>query len=144
MVVTEKQNRFIDLGLLLLRIGVGITFVIVGSPKMMGGPEEWEEIGTHAAYIGITAWPMFWGFVITVAEFFGGFLLMLGLFFRPALVVLLLSTIITISSSIGQSAEFVYTANAIAVGFIFLSMFFTGSGRYSLDRNIWSRRRRRI
>ncbi len=141
--VTTRQNRFTDLGLLLLRIGVGITFIIVGSPKLMGGPEEWEVVGEHAAYLGITAWPMFWGFFISVAEFFGGFLLMLGLFFRPALAVLLISTIVTIASSIGQGADFVYTANTIAVGFIFLSMFFTGSGRHSLDRNIWNRRRRR-
>ncbi len=142
--VTGRQNTLNDFGLLLLRLGVGITFIIIGSPKLAGGPEEWEVVGSHAAYLGITSWPMFWGFFISIAEFFGGFLLILGLFFKPAAAVLLITSIVTVASSIGQSAEFVYTANAIAVGFVFLSMLFIGAGKHSLDRNIWKRRRRRL
>ena len=118
-------------------------FILIGYPKLFGGPEGWELVGNDAAYLGLTSWPMFWGFFIAIAEFFGGALLILGVLFRTSVIILLLSSIITVAASIGQNADFVYTANAIAIAFVFLSMLFIGAGKYSLDRRIWKRRRRR-
>ena len=34
-----------DLGLLLLRVGIGIMFTIHGYPKLIGGPEMWAKVG---------------------------------------------------------------------------------------------------
>lgn len=137
------RNAYRDVGVLLLRIGVGLMFILIGYPKLFGGPDQWEMTGANAAYLGLTAWPMFWGFFIAIAEFFGGVLLILGALFRTAVIVLLISSIITIAAFAGQSVEFIHTANAIAMAFVFLSMLLIGSGQYSLDRTIWKRRRRR-
>ncbi len=141
--LTELRNSYRDFGLLLLRIGVGIMFILIGYPKLFGGPDEWELVGGDAAYLGLTSWPMFWGFFMAIAEFFGGVLLILGVLFRTSVIILLLSSIITVAASIGQNVDFVHTANAIAITFVFLSMLFIGAGKYSLDRSVWKRRRRR-
>jgi len=80
----------IDVALLLLRLGIGVSFVYVyGAAKLFGGPEQWTGLGQTMAVLGITFWPTFWGFMAALAEFGGGILLMLGLLFRPALVLLL-------------------------------------------------------
>ena len=80
------KNQKIDLGLLIIRIGIGISFMIHGYPKLVGGVETWKELGEVMQMVGINFVPAFWGFMAAFAEFFGGLFLMLGLFFAPACV----------------------------------------------------------
>ena len=40
-----NRYRFHDLGLLLLRIGLGVVFVVHGFPKLAGGPAAWAGLG---------------------------------------------------------------------------------------------------
>ncbi|PSQ93378.1 MAG: DoxX family protein, partial [Bacteroidetes bacterium QH_2_63_10] len=76
----------VDLALLVLRVGIGISFVFVyGWAKISGGPGTWANLGENMALFGVTAWPTFWGFMAAATEFGGGILLMLGLLFRPVL-----------------------------------------------------------
>ncbi|MFB6098940.1 MAG: DoxX family protein, partial [Salinibacter sp.] len=80
----------VDLALLVLRIGIGISFVFVyGWDKISGGPEQWASLGENVALFGVTFWPTFWGFLAALAEFGGGICLMLGLFLRPVLVLMM-------------------------------------------------------
>ena len=38
-------SKWRDSGLLILRIGLGIAFMVHGWPKLMGGPRFWEGLG---------------------------------------------------------------------------------------------------
>ncbi|MDA2920705.1 DoxX family protein [Desulfobacterota bacterium AH_259_B03_O07] len=66
------------------------------------------------------------------AEFFGGILLMIGLFTRPAAFFILITMIVAV---FGQQAADPFSDKELAstYGFIALTFTFIGSGRYGLD-----------
>ena len=81
----QSSDRCRNLGLLILRLGIGLSMLLFhGYGKLIGGPERWEGLGGQMANLGINFLPVFWGFMAMFAEFFGSILLILGLFFRPA------------------------------------------------------------
>ncbi|MDP3981164.1 MAG: DoxX family protein [Chlamydiota bacterium] len=78
--MTKLQN----VGLLILRIGIGLAFIIHGWPKITGGPEVWTKLGAAMGMLGISFIPVFWGFLAACSEFIGAILLLTGLFTRVA------------------------------------------------------------
>lgn len=142
MVKSRKEKELRNIGLLILRVGLGIMFILHGYPKMFGGPEVWEEVGTAMQYVGIDFAPMFFGFMAGVAEFFGGIFLLLGLFFIPSLVLLFLVMLIATINHFGAADTFSDYSHSIEMAIVFLSLMFIGAGKYSLDNKLQQRRRR--
>lgn len=70
------------LGLLLMRIGLGLIFVYHGYPKLFG---ETERFAQFFVSIGLAA-QLVW--VAGIVEFFGGALLIAGMFTRVAALLL--------------------------------------------------------
>jgi putative oxidoreductase len=54
-------DRYRDVGLLLLRVGIGLSYMGYGAPKLSGGPPIWEELGQAMRFLGITFAPTAWG-----------------------------------------------------------------------------------
>ena len=129
-------NKHRHIGLLILRIGLGVMFLIHGGPKLFGGPEKWGKIGMAMASLGIGFMPTFWGFMAAISEFFGGICLILGLFFRPACILLTLTMIVAALSHFGQGEGLGGASHAIEVGIVFLSFILIGAGKYSLDETL--------
>lgn len=131
--ISSSQWSSTDLALLVLRVGIGVSFVFVyGAGKMFGGPEQWAGLGQNMAVLGITFWPTFWGFMAALAEFAGGILLMLGLLFRPALMLLLGTMAVAALGHIsGQIDGGPWHATEMAT--VFVTLLLTGPGRYSVD-----------
>jgi putative oxidoreductase len=132
---TPKTSWTVDLALLVLRVGIGIPFVVVyGRGKMFGGPESWAKLGGNMdAIFGIGFLPEVWGFLAAFAEFGGGILLMLGLLFRPVLV-LMVGTMFV--AAMGHITGVIDGGpwHAIEMGTVFVALFLTGPGRFSVDR----------
>src|SRR5680860_463888 len=85
----QERDRWIDIGLLVLRLGFGLGFVYFhGWDKLMGGPERWAGVGASVEHLGIGFGHTFFGFLAAFAESIGGLLIALGLFFRPAALLL--------------------------------------------------------
>lgn len=133
MALFDTRPRFLDVSLLLLRIGIGVSFVFVYGPrKLFGGPEEWATLGQNMSVFGITFWPEFWGFMGAFAEFGGGILLMLGLLLRPALFLLLCTMVVAASGHIfGDIGGGPWHATEMAT--VFVVLWLLGPGKYSLD-----------
>jgi putative oxidoreductase len=126
-------NKYRDIGLLILRLGIGGMFMFHGAPKIMGGPDIWEKIGTTMGIFGIKFLPVFWGFMSSFAEFFGGVFLILGLFFRPACILMTINMIVATSMHLNRGDGLGIASHAIEDGILFLSLILIGPGKYSLD-----------
>ncbi len=132
-------DKYKDLGLLILRIGIGIMFMAHGYPKITGGEEKWLSLGNSMSNLGITFLPVFWGFMAAFAEFIGGAMIVLGLFTRIATGLLFFTMIVAATKHIVAGDPFGKYSHAVESVFWFLGLFFTGPGNYSLDA-LWKRK----
>ena len=130
-----------DIGILLLRLTTGIGFVFVhGKPKIFGGPELWAKIGTAMFNYGINFTPVLWGFMASVSEFFGGILLILGLFVRPASAFMAFTMLTAFVSHLSRLDPWSRVITPIEMLGIFLCLIFLGAGKYSLDYLIFKKK----
>lgn len=142
MIRGRKSGQYRNIGLLIIRIGLGLMFMIHGYPKVFGGPEMWTSVGSATQYIGLDFAPMFFGFLAGITEFFGGLFLLLGFFFRPIAGCLMVVMLVAASSHIGQGDGFTTVSHSIELAVVFLGLIFIGAGKYSIDRRVESRSRR--
>ena len=119
----------VNTGLFLLRLGVGIVFIMHGWPKISGGPDTWAKIGNSTGDIGIHFLPVFWGFMAALAEFGGAILLILGVFFRLACVLMLITMLVAIMHHVSQTQDYLHP---LLAAIVFVGMFFTGTGKYKM------------
>lgn len=122
-----------DLGLLVMRVGLGLIFVRHGWGKIIGGSEEWIWLGNQMASIGITFFPLFWGLCATAAEFIGGLLLMVGFNTRIASFFLAFTMLVAVMYHITKGDSFGYLSHPLSLFFVFLGLMIAGAGSLSLD-----------
>ncbi len=124
-------KRFqVDFGLLVLRIGIGTMFMFHGYPKLMGGVESWESLGRAMSYLGINFLPILWGFLASIAEFFGGLCIALGLFFKIANTFLFITMSVAVIMHLSRGDGLNTASHAIEMGILFFCLVFIGPGRY--------------
>lgn len=128
-----------DLGLLILRVGIGVMFICHGIPKLLGGPEGWESL----ARFGLPFLPegylaMAFGFAAMAAELVGGLLLALGKYHRTACLALAATMAVAFSTKVETIAGFRDFADKagwpLELFIVFVALFFMGPGRYALDK----------
>ena len=134
MATSRNKVNYVHIGLLIIRIGLGVMFIYHGLPKLMGGEKTWEQLGGATKYVGIEFWPVMWGFLSAVVETFGGFLLVLGLVFRPVCLLLVVNLAVAVALNFGKGEGMDGAAHAIEDAVVFAGLFFTGPGRYSVDK----------
>ncbi|WP_018480093.1 DoxX family protein [Pontibacter roseus] len=137
MAILRSRYSYKNTGLLLLRIGIGIMFILHGWPKMVGGPEKWEQIGGNMELLGISFLPVFWGFMAAFAETVGGALLALGLFFRPVCILLVITMLVAALRHAAAGEGFGGYSHALEAAILFCSLLLIGPGRYSLDKKLF-------
>ena len=74
----EQFEKLKPLALLLLRVGLGVIFVFHGYPKLFTHTRETMQGFSHMGF------PVYFAYIAGVLEFFGGLLLIVGLFTRIA------------------------------------------------------------
>jgi putative oxidoreductase len=136
-----NSDTYRDLGLLVARVGFGLSFFwFHGLPKLMAGPEGWERTGRAVSNAGITFGHEWWGLAAALSETAGGLLFAAGLFFRPACLALLG---VMVFATIDQYTRAMpQPEHALKNAFIFAGMFLAGPGGYRLGA-LFSRKRRR-
>ncbi len=125
-------DKFRELGLLLLRLGIGGMFMAHGWPKLAGGERAWTKLGKSMVHVGIDFAPTFWGFMAAIAEFFGGLAFALGIGFVPACVLLLSTMVVAGTMHLRKNDGFAGASHAIEAGILFASMLLIGPGKHTL------------
>jgi putative oxidoreductase len=136
----DGLNKYQHIGLLILRVGLGIMFVYHGAPKLFGGPEMWSKVGMNAGNFGLSFLPTFWGFMASVAEFGGGLCLIAGFLFMPACALLVIDLIVASSYHFNAGQGLAMASHAIEDAIMFLGLIFIGPGKYSLDYLLFSKK----
>jgi putative oxidoreductase len=127
-------GNYKNFGLLIIRVGLGIMFIYHGLPKLLGGPHKWEGVGTATNYVGVHFLPMVWGLLSACTETFGGFLLILGLAFRPVCLLLVINLAVAAIFTFRQSGSLGDATHAIEDAITFTGLLFVGPGKYSMDK----------
>jgi putative oxidoreductase len=128
-----SSPHIIDLGILVLRIGIGTIMAIHGYGKLMGGMQTWEFLGAAMQHIGISFWPVAWGLAAACTEFFGGIALITG--FGTRLVSLLLAFVMLIAFVMHYTKgdPFRVYSHALSLLIVFIALAIMAGGRYSID-----------
>jgi putative oxidoreductase len=131
----QTRKQLTNIGLLLLRVGVGAAFIYLhGYAKITGGVEAWTNYGKMGMEpLGITWGYPFWGFCAAFAESVGALLLVLGVLFRPAafLLAFTMAAAGAMHLKAGQTNAAEYP---LVIGFVFLCLILIGPGDYALGR----------
>ena len=125
--------KYADFGLLLLRVSIGILFILYTAPSLIGGPSAWGHFGAGARNWGIHSHFELWGFLVALLGCIGGALVIFGLFFRPAVLVLL---VLAIGHAIGvkHGSGFRTALPSVEMCFVLAGILFVGPGKYSVDK----------
>ena len=120
----------IALGLLILRVGVGIAFMVHGFPKLFMGGALGLSKGLAATGIpgGVAA-----AYLAAFAEFFGGMALIAGLLFRPTTVILAFTMLVALVFHVRRGDSFITYSHALESGILFVALTIAGPGRISAD-----------
>ncbi|TVR34381.1 MAG: DoxX family protein [Balneolaceae bacterium] len=126
-------SKYSDLALLLLRIGVGLVFVVAGWGKLTGieGVQGFfGNLGIPMA--GIMAW------VVAIVEFVGGLMVLFGAYARiPNLLLAFIMVVAIFTTKMdGFDISDAGTRVDILMLLITLSLAILGSGKYSIDSMI--------
>lgn len=131
----KLPNQSKDLGLLILRVGIGMMFLLHGYPKLMGGVEGWEGL----AQFGLPFLPegiisIIFGLAAALTEFGGGILLILGAYQRIACIALAGTMVVAFTTHLGAISgidNFAKEAGwPLELFIVFVALFFAGPGRF--------------
>lgn len=128
-------SQYRDIGLLFLRVGIGVMMIFHGWPKLAGGLPGWEKLGGAIGVLGIHFLPWLWGFLSAMTETVGGLLLVLGAAFRPAALLLTFNFIVATTMVYKTKGDFLDWSRPAEMLILFFSLIFIGAGKYSVDRS---------
>jgi putative oxidoreductase len=134
----EGLEKLKPLALLLLRVGLGVIFISHGYPKLFTELQRTTEVFTKMGF------PFCFAYIAGVLEFFGGILLIVGLFTRISGLLLAMEMAVALVKVHGLLANPMAVHDyefplALAVGSF--ALVGTGAGLISLDHAIFAKQR---
>ena len=125
--------KYREAGLLLIRVSVGLLFILYTAPTLIGGPKAWTHFGAGAGHFGLQSHWQFWGFLGSLLGCLGGVLIIFGLFFRIG-VLLVLVLAIGHAIAVEKASGFRVALPSIEMCFVLTGILFIGPGKYSVDK----------
>jgi putative oxidoreductase len=133
--VLTSLTKYRESGLLALRVALGgLFFYVHGWPLLAGGVGKWRELGLAMHFFHIHFAPVFWGFMAAFSESIGAVLVMLGLLFRPACILIAITMFVAATVD-WRTGGLAHAAQALELLIVFASLIFIGPGKYSVDKS---------
>lgn len=131
---TMKQGPISnECGHTIIRIGIGIVFMIFGYSKLVSGSAHVTEIGSAVSLLGITYFYMWWGYLAALTEFFGGIAYIIGFGTRIVSLPLIGLLIVAMRFHFSRGDAFTTWGFAFSLLIVAIGLLVAGSGKYSLD-----------
>ena len=127
--------KYRETGLLLLRVSVGIIFILFCAPVLLGGEHEWARFGSGMRALGFHAHLEWWGFFGALAACAGAVLMILGFAFRLGVLFCFLVALVHAIGACKSNRGYYGALDVIEVCIILVSLSFIGPGKYSVDKN---------
>ena len=141
MVAAHASQSVADAVLLLVRVGLGVTFIAHGGQKLF----NWIDVDPHGIdgttkffdFVGIPA-PGFFAWVVGLTEFIGGFLLLAGFLTSIAAIALAIDMFVAIVTYNASNGFFTETPNGgwelnFIILLVMVVLALLGPGRWSAD-----------
>lgn len=124
-----NTEKYADLAPLLIRLGVGLIFIYAGWGKLTGIEGTtgfFDSIGIPMA--GLMAW------VVAIVEFVGGIMILTGFRIQvPALLLAFIMLVAILTTKLDADQVFRAMRLDLLLLLTSLGLFFSGSGKYSVD-----------
>lgn len=130
------RNNLVNIAVLVLRIAVGIIFLGHGMQKLFGAFDGGGINGVSGMLkgLGFTA-PLFWAWIVAIAEGLGGLFLLLGVIPRVSAGLIAIVMLVAIVKVHGPKGFFM-AQGGFEYQFLILmtciALMFTGGGKFSL------------
>lgn len=121
-----------DIGLLFIRVGIGLIFIKHGFTKITGGQELWTGLGMNMQHFGITFMPVVWGFLAACVEFFGGIALATGFYVRWAALLMAFVMVVAIVMHLKACDSFTVYAHPLSLLCVFIGLVIAGGGSFTI------------
>lgn len=125
--------KYREAGLLFLRLGLGVFFVMLAAPVLFGGGSRWAQFGGGMRAIGIHSHSQAWGSAGALLVCVGAALILFGLFFRIGILICLVVAIIHAAAVIRHSGMHAALL-PIELCVVLFSALLIGPGKYSVDK----------
>ena len=133
----RSKPTYVNFGLLVLRLALGISMAYHGYLKFLSGAEGLYKVGSMLAPLGVSGSYELLGTFAAFSELLGGILVALGLFTR--LGSLLLVGVLFTATMLHVDAGFFSWDYPSQMGFAALAIIFMGGGRYSVDAALFGK-----
>jgi len=136
----NSQERKINFGLLVMRVGLAVILLIHSMPGLVGGVAYWKRVGTGLSFINVGFPPEVIGFVIMLLESLGALSLLFGYLFKTFSIVLVVIYCLYFFNyyTIGYRTLMLYS---LSLASVFIGFVNTGPGRYSIAVKLEKRNR---
>ena len=141
-----------DVGLFILRVGLGACFIAHGWVKLHYGwmtrhtPESlWHSLGQAVSLVGVNSNFGAWGLAATLTEFCGGIALVFGFLVRPVAFALAVDMIVAIMYHLRMAPPPMNQFGAgwshpLECGIVFLALLAAGGGTCSMDQKMFCKK----
>lgn len=137
--MSEGLKQYVDnpdFGLLMLRLGAGVTMIGHGVLTFMGGTHAFDKLGHAMSLLGVDSGFVFWGFMAALVQVVGGLCINVGFLFRMMCFLLLATMGMAIAYHVDRGDALLGDGgHAITLTVIFAALLFIGPGKYAIDGN---------
>lgn len=130
----SSSAKYVDHGLLVLRVGIGLCFIFHGLGKFMAGTQTLMGVGSAIGIFGISRGYLVFGVLAAGTVVVGGLFVTLGLLFRWSCLALVAVLVVAMTLDIKDGYGFSVYSQALECLILFLSLSIIGSGKFSVDK----------